>query len=157
MILTASQGIFWLLRINFSSLRLYQFFFYTIQCLKCIIKYLYQFVFTFGQLLDFKLTYFLNYWWLCDSEHFFILSLALFVPLCALCGYIIVFGHYTVLEMYYIMFVPICLQVWTIFRLRIDIFAELLAILWFSPPHGAFFDSQALFFPLWGYINKFGH
>ena len=39
--------------------------------------------------------------------------------------------------MYYKMFVPICFQVWPIFRLQIDIFAELLAILRFLPLDGA--------------------
>ena len=31
-------------------------------CLKCIITCLYQFVFRFGQFIDLKLTYLLNYW-----------------------------------------------------------------------------------------------
>ena len=37
------------------------------------------------------------------------------------------------LEKLYKMFVPICFQVWPIFRPQIDIFGELLAILWFWP------------------------
>jgi hypothetical protein len=38
----------------------------TMECLKCIIKYLYQLVFKFGPFLDFKLTYLLNYCRFCD-------------------------------------------------------------------------------------------
>ena len=53
-------------------------------------------------------------------------------------GYIKIFGHYGVLEMYYKMFVPICFQDWSIFRLQINIFAELLSNLWFWPIHRAF-------------------
>ena len=35
------------------------------ESLKCIIKCLYKFVFKFGQFLDFKFTYLLNYWRFC--------------------------------------------------------------------------------------------
>ena len=39
------------------------------------------------------------------------------------------FDNHRVLEMYSKMFVPISFQLWTIFRLKIYIFAELLVIL----------------------------
>jgi hypothetical protein len=42
----------------------------TIECLKCIIKCLYKLVFKFDQLLDFKMTYLLNYWVFCDFDPF---------------------------------------------------------------------------------------
>ena len=38
------------------------------ECFKYIIKCFYQFVFKFGQFLDSKLTYLLNYCWFCDFE-----------------------------------------------------------------------------------------
>ena len=42
----------------------------SIECLKCIIKCLYQLVFKFCQFLDSKLTYLLNYCRFCDFEPF---------------------------------------------------------------------------------------
>ena len=56
--------------------------------------------------------------------------------------------------MYYKMFVPICFQVWPIFRLQIGIFAELLPILWFlTPPNGIFWLLCAIFV-LYYRLNK---
>ena len=96
----------------------------------------------------------LNYWPLCDfvpsTEHFFLL----FDVISPLCSYIIFWWHYAVLEMYYDMFAPIYFQVWPIFRLRIGIFAELLAILWFSPLHREFF-TLGTYFPLFDAIKKY--
>ena len=61
-------GIIWLLGVIFHYLRLNKEILDTMECLKCIIKCLYQFVFMFGQFLDFKLTCLLNYWRICDFD-----------------------------------------------------------------------------------------
>ena len=76
--------------------------------------------------------------------------LALIALFFSLWGYIIFFGHYAVLEIYYTMSVPICFKVWPNFILQIYIFSELLAILWFWPLQRAFFGSCAQFFSIWG-------
>ncbi len=52
----------------FHTLRLNKGIFTTIECLKYIIKCLQQLVFRFSQVLDFKLTYLLNYWRFCDFD-----------------------------------------------------------------------------------------
>ena len=52
----------------FNTLRLNKENLTTIECLKCIIKCLFQLVFKFSQFLDFKLTYLLNYWRFCDFD-----------------------------------------------------------------------------------------
>jgi len=65
-ILASPRSIFWLSGVIFPSLRLYKKGFVTVECLKCIIKCVYQIVFRFVQFLDFKLTYLSNYWWFCD-------------------------------------------------------------------------------------------
>jgi hypothetical protein len=57
---------FWLSHTIILSLRLNKNITGTMECLKCIIKCLYQIVFRFGQFLDFKLTYLLNYCQFCD-------------------------------------------------------------------------------------------
>ena len=128
------------------------------QCLKCIIKCLYQFVLKFGKFLDLKFTYLSNYWRFCDfdpSMGHFLLSGVIFLSLRL---YIIFFRHYAVLEIYYKMFVPVCFQVWPIFRLQIDIFAELFPILWcLTPPNDNFWLLCGIFLSL--RLNKkyFGH
>jgi len=50
------------------SLRLNKIILDTMECLKCIIKCLYQFVFKFGQFSDFKLLFLLNYWRFCGFD-----------------------------------------------------------------------------------------
>jgi hypothetical protein len=57
---------FWLSHAIILSLRLNKNILGTMECLKCIIKCMYQLVFKFGQFLDFKLTYLLNYCQFCD-------------------------------------------------------------------------------------------
>ena len=78
MILTPPCNIVWLLGIICNSLKLNKTNLDTMECLKCIIKCLYQFVFRIGQFLDFKLTYLLNYWRICDFDpskgHFWLLG-----------------------------------------------------------------------------------
>ena len=54
----------------FHTLRLNKGNLTTIECFKCIIKYLYQLVFEFRQFLDFKLPYLLNYGRFCDFDPF---------------------------------------------------------------------------------------
>jgi hypothetical protein len=54
----------------FHTLKLNKWDLTTIECLKCIIKCLYQLVFKFSQFLDFKLTYLLNYWRFSDFGPF---------------------------------------------------------------------------------------
>ena len=121
----------------------------TKQCLKCIIKCLYQFVFKFDHFFLLQIYIFVEllailWFWPLDAAFFY--SRELFF---SLWGYIKKkFWHYAVLEIYHKMFAPVSFQVWPIFRLQIDIFAELLLILWFWPLHGAFSGSQAIFFPL---------
>ena len=51
----------------------------TIECLKCIIKCVFQLVYKFSQFLDFKLTYLLNYWRFCDFDPFMGLFSALWL------------------------------------------------------------------------------
>ena len=78
MILTPPPCIIWLLGVMFHYLRLNKEFLDIMECLKCIIKCLYQLVFRFGQFLDFKLTYLLNYWRICvfdpSKGHFWLLG-----------------------------------------------------------------------------------
>ena len=121
-LLLPSGAIFHSLGLNLGNLTI-------IECLKCSIKCLYQLVFRFGQFLDFKLTYLLNYWRFCDFDPFT-------DPFIAFWHYFLLFeakfrksDNHRVLEMFYKMFVPISFQVWPIFRLQIEIFAELLEIL----------------------------
>jgi len=54
----------------YCTLKLNKGDFTTIECLKCIIKCLYQLVFKFSQFLDFKFTYLLNYWRFSDFHPF---------------------------------------------------------------------------------------
>ena len=63
-----SKWHFWLLCTIFLSLRLNKNILDIKECLKCIIKCLYQFVFKFDQFLDFKLAYLSNYWRFCDFD-----------------------------------------------------------------------------------------
>ena len=133
----------------FNSLRLNKGNFTTIECLKRIIKCFYHLVFMFVQFLDFKLIYLLNYWRFCDFDPFT-------GPFFAFWRYFSLFeakfrkyDNHGVLEMYYKMFVPISFQVWPIFRLQIDIFVELLPILWFWPLLGTLFGHFASFCTLW--------
>jgi hypothetical protein len=65
-ILDLRRGILWLWLAIILSLRLNKKIMDTMECLKCIIKCLYQLVFKFGQFLDFKLSYLLNYCQFCD-------------------------------------------------------------------------------------------
>ena len=51
-----------------------------IECLKCIIRCLYQLVFKFSQFLDSKLTNWLNYWQFCDFNPFHVHLLAILRP-----------------------------------------------------------------------------
>ena len=129
MILTPSRALFPPSGAICHSLRPYLGNRTIIECLKCFIKCLYQLVFRFGQFLDSKLIYLLNYWRICDFDPFT-------GPLFAFWRYFSLFeakfwkfDNHRVLEMYYKMFVPISFQVWPIFRLQIDVFAELLSIL----------------------------
>ena len=61
-----SERHFRLLRAIFLSVWLNNNITGTMECFKCIIKCLYQLVFKFGQFLEFKLTYLLNYCQFCD-------------------------------------------------------------------------------------------
>ena len=117
------------LRAIILSLRLNKNITDPIECLKCIIICMYQLVFKFSQFLGFKLTYLLNYCQFCDfspSEGHFWLLWAIILSLRLNKKN---YGHHGVLEMFYKMFVSMSFQVWPIFSLQIDIFAELLPIL----------------------------
>ena len=63
-----SKGHFLSLVRNSSLFEAKYFVFDINECLKCIIKCLYQFVFKFGKYLDFKCTYLLNYWRFSDFD-----------------------------------------------------------------------------------------
>ena len=63
-----SKGHCWLSGVIFHILRLNKKMLDTMECLKCIIKCLNQFVFKFGQFLDFKFTYLHNYCRFCDYD-----------------------------------------------------------------------------------------
>ena len=68
------DGHFWLLHAIILSLRLNKKNTDTRECLKCIIKCLYQLVFKFDQFLNLKLAYFLNYCQICNFRHFLALA-----------------------------------------------------------------------------------
>jgi hypothetical protein len=140
-----SQGLFLAILRYFHSSRLNKSKLASIEYLKCIIKCLYQLVFKFGQFSDSKLTYLLNYCRFCDFDPFQGHFLAILRPFAHFEAKYIKFDIYRVLEMYYKMFVPISFQVWPIFRLKINIFVELLPILWFWPFSGTIFGHFASF------------
>ena len=66
--LTPPNGIFGSRVLFLFSIRLNKNYLDIKECLKCIIKCLYQFVFKFDQFLDFKLAYLSNYWRFCDFD-----------------------------------------------------------------------------------------
>jgi hypothetical protein len=69
LILTPLGANIWFIYAIFHSLRLNKSNLASIECLKCIIKCLYQFVFKFCQFSDPKFTYLLNYCRFYDFDH----------------------------------------------------------------------------------------
>ena len=131
--------IFHCLRLNINILE-------NIWCFKCFLKYLYQLVFKFEQFLDFKFTYFPKYCQFCDFDPFWVHFLA-FGPYFSLFEakykYL---GKYGVLQMFFILFVPIGFQVWPIFRLQIDIFSNILPIFFILTPFWVIFGPLGVIF-----------
>ena len=102
-------------------------------------------IFQFGQYLDSKLTYLLNYCRFCDFDPYrgkFLAILRYF----SLFESKTKFGIHIVLKIYYKTCVPICFKVWPLFRFQIVIFVELLSILWIWPLSGTFFSKFCVIF-----------